>query len=274
MPQNASFGPAGKQAEREIVMGVDEFETIRLIDLEGLTQEACAAQMGVGRTTVQAILGSARQKLAQCLVGGMGLDHCRGRLCIVPRGCPWLRPRLPAGPAVRLRHGADATKTERFEEETTMRIAVTYEDGKVFQHFGHTEQFKLDDVEEGQVKATEVISTDGNGHGALARFLQEHKVDTLICGGIGGGAQQALALAGINLYGGVKGDADQAVADCWPASWPMILRPGATITTMPTGRTMIAMATAIPAAAIAAPTNKREADFRSAPGAAGARSAH
>ena len=65
MPQNASFGPAGKQAEREIVMGVDEFETIRLIDLEGLTQEACAAQMGVGRTTVQAIYGSARQKLAQ-----------------------------------------------------------------------------------------------------------------------------------------------------------------------------------------------------------------
>lgn len=94
-----------------------------------------------------------------------------------------------------------------------MRIAVTYEDGKVFQHFGHTEQFKLYDVEEGQVKATEVISTDGNGHGALARFLQEHEVDTLICGGIGGGAQQALALAGINLYGGVKGDADQAVAD-------------------------------------------------------------
>ena len=94
-----------------------------------------------------------------------------------------------------------------------MRIAVTYEDGKVFQHFGHTEQFKLYDVEEGQVKATEVISTDGNGHGALARFLQERNVDTLICGGIGGGAQQALALAGINLYGGVKGDADQAVAD-------------------------------------------------------------
>ena len=94
-----------------------------------------------------------------------------------------------------------------------MRIAVTYEDGKVFQHFGHTEQFKLYDVEEGQVKATEVISTDGNGHGALARFLQEHEVGTLICGGIGGGAQQALALAGINLYGGVKGDADQAVAD-------------------------------------------------------------
>ena len=94
-----------------------------------------------------------------------------------------------------------------------MRIAVTYEDGKIFQHFGHTEQFKVYDVEAGQVKEAAVVSTDGNGHGALARFLQERNVDALICGGIGGGAQQALALAGITLYGGVKGDADQAVAD-------------------------------------------------------------
>ena len=213
MPQNASFGPAGKQAEREIVMGVDEFETIRLIDLEGLTQEACAAQMGVGRTTVQAIYGSARQKLAQCLVGGMGLTIAGGDYVLCQGDAPGCGRGCRLGRRCGYRHGADATKTERFEEETTMRIAVTYEDGKVFQHFGHTEQFKLYDVEEGQVKATEVISTDGNGHGALARFLQEHEVDTLICGGIGGGAQQALALAGINLYGGVKGDADQAVAD-------------------------------------------------------------
>lgn len=213
MPQNASFGPAGKQAEREIVMGVDEFETIRLIDLEGLTQEACAAQMGVGRTTVQAIYGSARQKLAQCLVGGMGLTIAGGDYVLCQGDAPGCGRSCRQGRRCGYRHGADATKTERFEEETTMRIAVTYEDGKVFQHFGHTEQFKLYDVEEGQVKATEVISTDGNGHGALARFLQEHEVDTLICGGIGGGAQQALALAGINLYGGVKGDADQAVAD-------------------------------------------------------------
>ena len=92
-----------------------------------------------------------------------------------------------------------------------MKIAVTYENGEVFQHFGHTEQFKLYTVENGAVTGSEVVSTNGSGHGALAGFLVEHNVDTLICGGIGGGAQSALAQAGIRLYGGVNGNADEAV---------------------------------------------------------------
>lgn len=92
-----------------------------------------------------------------------------------------------------------------------MKIAVTYENGQIFQHFGHTEQFKVYDIEEGKVVSTEVIDTNGNGHGALAGFLQSHQVDTLICGGIGGGAQIALREAGIQLYGGVSGEADAAV---------------------------------------------------------------
>lgn len=92
-----------------------------------------------------------------------------------------------------------------------MRIAVTYEDGQVFQHFGRTEQFKLYDVENGAVTASRVIGTDGNGHGALAGFLQKQGVETLICGGIGGGAQSAMDAAGISLYGGVSGSADAAV---------------------------------------------------------------
>jgi len=92
-----------------------------------------------------------------------------------------------------------------------MKIAVTYENGEVFQHFGHTEQFKLYTVENGTVTGTEVVDTNGNGHGALAGFLTGHGVDTLVCGGIGGGAQNALAQMGIKLYGGVSGDADKAV---------------------------------------------------------------
>lgn len=93
-----------------------------------------------------------------------------------------------------------------------MRIAVTYENGEIFQHFGHTEQFKLYDVENGKVVSSEVVDTNGSGHGALAGILQAAKVDTLICGGIGGGAQMALAEAGIRLYGGVSGSADEAVS--------------------------------------------------------------
>ena len=92
-----------------------------------------------------------------------------------------------------------------------MKIAVTYENGQIFQHFGHTQQFKLYTVAEGKVVSSEVVDTNGSGHGALAGFLVQHGVDTLICGGIGGGAQNALAQAGIKLYGGAVGGADEAV---------------------------------------------------------------
>lgn len=92
-----------------------------------------------------------------------------------------------------------------------MRIAVTYEDGTIFQHFGHTERFKVYDVEDGKVQMSSVVNTNGSGHGALADLLKKGGIDTLICGGIGGGAKNALAEAGITLYGGVSGDTDQAV---------------------------------------------------------------
>ena len=91
-----------------------------------------------------------------------------------------------------------------------MRIAVTYENGRIFQHFGHTEQFKIYDVENGKIVMAVVVDTNGSGHGALAGVLRALKVDALICGGIGGGAQMALAEAGIQLYGGVSGSADAA----------------------------------------------------------------
>lgn len=91
-----------------------------------------------------------------------------------------------------------------------MKIAVTYENGQIFQHFGHTEQFKLYTVEDGKIVSSEVVDTNGSGHGALAGFLSDLGVEVLICGGIGGGAQMALADAGIRLFGGVRGDADAA----------------------------------------------------------------
>lgn len=92
-----------------------------------------------------------------------------------------------------------------------MRIAVAYDNGEIFQHFGHTEQFKVYDIEEGKILSSEVVSTNGSGHGALAGVLGALNADVLICGGIGGGAQMALAQAGIRLFGGVSGDADKAV---------------------------------------------------------------
>ena len=92
-----------------------------------------------------------------------------------------------------------------------MKIAVTYDNGNIFQHFGRTETFKVYEVEDGKVVSSQVIGSGGVGHGALAGVLAEQKVDVLICGGIGGGAQAALEEAGVELCAGAAGDADQAV---------------------------------------------------------------
>ena len=91
-----------------------------------------------------------------------------------------------------------------------MRIAVTYENGEIFQHFGHTAQFKLYDVEGDAIVRARLLDSNGSGHGLLAALLKEAGVDALICGGIGMGAQAALARAGIRLYAGVQGSADNA----------------------------------------------------------------
>ena len=92
-----------------------------------------------------------------------------------------------------------------------MKIAVTYDSENIFQHFGHTAYFKLYEIADNAVVSTQVLPTGGSGHGALADFLAAQGVQILICGGIGGGAQLALANAGIRLYGGVRGNADAAV---------------------------------------------------------------
>ena len=91
-----------------------------------------------------------------------------------------------------------------------MKIAVTYDNGSVFQHFGKTEFFKVFDAEDGKIVSSEVISSNGTGHGALAGLLAQEGVDVLICGGIGGGAQAALAEAGIELCAGAQGDVNEA----------------------------------------------------------------
>lgn len=91
-----------------------------------------------------------------------------------------------------------------------MKIAVTYDNGEIFQHFGKTQHFKIYEIEDGKIISSEIVDTNGTGHGALAVFLKALRVKVLICGGIGAGAQNALADAKIELYGGVSGNADAA----------------------------------------------------------------
>lgn len=93
-----------------------------------------------------------------------------------------------------------------------MKIAVTYDNGNVFQHFGKTETFKVYETEGEKILSSEIIGAEGAGHGALAGLLASQAVDVLICGGIGAGAQTALAEAGIELCAGAQGNTDEAVA--------------------------------------------------------------
>ena len=189
MPVFRSFSPDDTEAKENVYLSVDEFETLRLMDGEGLTQEQCAEKMNVARTTVTAIYDSARRKIANAMIYGK-------RLLIIGGNCVY-KPLKPP-------------KNLMTKGKETMRIAVTYQNGEIFEHFGHTEQFKLYDVEDGKIKAEQIIDADGYGHCALAGFLKASKVDALICGGIGTGAQMALQDVDISFYGGVKGSADEA----------------------------------------------------------------
>ena len=203
-PQTLHFTPENLlETAQPVTLTVEEYETIRLIDKEGLSQEECGEIMQVARTTVQQIYASARKKLAQVLVEGLPLRIAGGdyALCTGREG-------MCAGRACYKR--AFSQNYGKPKGEHTMRVAVTYENGEIFQHFGHTEQFKLYDVEEGKIVSAQVVDSNGSGHGALAGVLSALHVDALICGGIGGGAQTALAAAGIKLYGGVTGSADAA----------------------------------------------------------------
>lgn len=186
----------GDGTEPGITLTVEEYETIRLIDYEGLDQAGCAGRMGVARATVQALYTEARKKLARFLVEGCRLT--------IEGGNYRLAKEVLCG-----RERREGRKGNISRER--MIIAVTYENGNVFQHFGHTEQFKLYQVEDQKLVSSKVVSTQGQGHGALAGFLKEQGVDVLICGGIGGGAKNALAEAGIRLFGGASGEADAQV---------------------------------------------------------------
>ncbi|WP_418950110.1 NifB/NifX family molybdenum-iron cluster-binding protein [Slackia isoflavoniconvertens] len=103
-----------------------------------------------------------------------------------------------------------------------MKIASTYANGEIFQHFGHTQQFKVYEVEDGKIVASKIIGSNGAGHGALAGLLSQSGIDVLICGGIGGGAINALGQAGIEVYAGAAGSPDAAVEALLAGALPKV----------------------------------------------------
>ena len=204
-PDYVLFSPDGIPNHEEISLTYDEFEAIRLVDLMQLTHNEAAERMEVARTTLTEVYNCARNKLADAIVNGKALSVCGGNYRICGGGSEI------CGDSCRKLRCSKKSKNITTKGTDIMRIAVTYENGQIFQHFGHTEQFKVYDIEEGEIKNQQILFTMGSGHGALAGFLTLNKVDVVICGGIGGGAQTALSEAGIKLFGGVSGNADEAV---------------------------------------------------------------
>lgn len=202
-PRCCRFSPE-KEAYETIQLTLDELEAVRLADDVQLDQTECARRMNVSRSTLQNILGSAHKKIAEALVYGKAL--CIGGGNVVLQEDPVCGCFENASVA---RIGSAAEMKGKLK----MKIAVTFDPAshEIFQHFGKTEWFKVYDIDHGTVVSSNVIGTNGQGHGALAGVLAGLGADILICGGIGMGAQNALHAMGIRLYGGCSGDADAAV---------------------------------------------------------------
>lgn len=206
-PEYSIFVPDGISCGDEISLSCDEYEVIRLVDFKKLTHCQCAKQMGISRTTVTEIYESARYKISDCIINGKTMKIIGGNYCICDGN------NLECHNEKCRKTNIDKCNKIKEKGDNTMRIAVTYDQSNdtIFQHFGHTEAFKVYDVTDGKISDCKVINTNGQGHGALAGVLNTIGADVLICGGIGGGAQNALREAGIRLFGGVSGNPDKAV---------------------------------------------------------------
>lgn len=203
-PKALAFIPTLSAEEDAIVLTVDEYETLRLIDREGLSQELCGEHMQIARTTVQLIYTTARRKLADALVEGRALRIDGGdyRLCqgdgefetcalCYKSGLAQCYPR-PAGADV-------------------LRIAVAAEEQQVARHFSFAQEFRLYDVRAGQVAACHVVDVGSNDYTVIIGALGALEANALICGGIGEGARAALEGNRIRLYADIVGCTDEVV---------------------------------------------------------------
>jgi predicted Fe-Mo cluster-binding NifX family protein/predicted DNA-binding protein (UPF0251 family) len=170
-----------------IILFLEEWEALRLVDYAGMEQTQAALSMGISRQSVQMLVSSARTKIARAVVEGLPLQII--------------------GEQEQNTH-----TTLRYEERTSkMKIAVTTQHTEVFPHFGRTPEFYLVTAEDGKITEEKIIAAPAEGHGALVGFLVSQGVDTLICGGIGGGAINGLRSSGIKVYAGASGSVKEQV---------------------------------------------------------------
>ena len=176
------------ETKPSITLNLEEWECLRLVDYLGMDQEEAAVSLDVSRQLLQMLLRSARQKVARALVEVLPLHIRDGYYTYT-----------------------DVVGESRIDRSEEMKVAVTCFQDDVFQHFGRTPEFAIFQVEDGKIVKEERVAAPAEGHGALAGFLKTQNVNTLICGGIGGGAINALRAAGIEVFTGASGNVrDQA----------------------------------------------------------------
>lgn len=183
-PPVRSFVPSewnstGRQSGVNLLL--EEWEALRLVDYAGLEQTEAALSMGVSRQSVQMLVSSARTKLARVIVEGLSLQ------------------------IIGEKEENIYTAHRNEERKSKMKIAVTAQHTEVFPHFGRTPEFFIATAEDGKITEEKIVTAPAEGHGALVGFLVSQGVDTLVCGGIGGGAVNGLRSAGIKVYAGASG---------------------------------------------------------------------
>lgn len=205
IPEVREFKPVGeKSSQSAIILSVDEYEAIRLIDKQGFSQEECGKYMQIARTTVQLIYDSARKKLAEALVNGLSLKIEGGsfRLCDGKEdfcGCGGCKKH-------RLKQIA-----AQYKEDGKMKIAVSCSGNQIWEHFGHCENFMIYEAEDGKIVSEQSVANPGHKPGFLPNFLADMGVKVMISGEMGGSAFSIFNQRGVEVILGAHGDAKQAV---------------------------------------------------------------
>lgn len=204
IPGARRYGPClpGPNDEPQVLLTIDEFEAIRLIDLEGYTQEEAAKQMDVARTTIQRISDLARKKIASAIVNGRFLAIEGGPFRL--RGHDFAVNNRPA----RLKKKILPEKGAKMK-----RIAMALDAGKTVDHFGHCHTFAIYDVNEGKIEKTESLPNPPHQPGFLPGFLAEQGVDVVITGSIGVNARNMLTAFGIETICGAVGKEDKVISE-------------------------------------------------------------
>ena len=172
------FAPQGGEELTPVVLLVEEYEAIRIVDLEKRTHDQCAQQMQISRTTATEIYEKARFKIADAIVNGKPLVIEGGnyRICQETNCCAC------AG-RCRRKTVAQSAAQDEIQGVSHMKIALPVKNDAIFQHFGMAPNFKIYEVQDGHIVSTETIAASGHGHAAVVNLLVKNAVDCVICGG-------------------------------------------------------------------------------------------